>query len=54
MTDTTIKKVSSATSPKGPMHQLYLISGKRLVMRLWRNEDPHNKPAVRRDYETVG
>jgi quercetin dioxygenase-like cupin family protein len=54
MTDTTIKKISSETSPRGEMGQTYLVSGKRLSMRLWQNEEPHDKPPGRRDYETVG
>ena len=54
MTDTTIKKVSSQSSPKGAMGQVYLASGKRVSMRLWRDEEPQAKDAVRRDYETVG
>jgi hypothetical protein len=54
MTDTTVKKVSGASSPKGAMGQVYLASGKRVSMRLWRDEEPQAKGAVRRDYETVG
>ena len=55
MSDTTVKKVSSATSPKGEMGQIYLTSGKHVAMRLWRDEPPQaNKPATRRDYETIG
>ena len=54
MTDTTIKKISSQSSPKGDMGQVYLASGKRVSMRLWRDEEPQAKGAVRRDYETVG
>lgn len=54
MTDTTIKKVSSGNSPAGPAGQIYLASGKGLSMRLWRDEEPHDKEPVRRDYETVG
>jgi quercetin dioxygenase-like cupin family protein len=54
MTDTTVKKVSGASSPKGGMGQVYLASGKRVSMRLWRDEEPQAKGAVRRDYETVG
>lgn len=54
MTDTTIKKVSSQLSPKGEMGQVYLASGKRVSMRLWQNEEPQDKEAIRRDYETVG
>jgi quercetin dioxygenase-like cupin family protein len=55
MSDTTVKKVSSATSPKGEMGQIHLTSGKRVAMRLWRDEPPQaDKPAAKRDYETVG
>lgn len=54
MTDTTIKKVSSEASPQGAMGQVFLAGGKRVSMRLWRNEKPHPKEAMRRDYETVG
>jgi quercetin dioxygenase-like cupin family protein len=54
MTDTTVKKVSGASSPKGGMGQVYLASGKRVSMRLWGDEEPQAKGAVRRDYETVG
>jgi len=53
-TDTTIKKVSAAASPKGDMSQIYLVSGKRVSLRLWRNERPQEKSPARRDYETVG
>jgi quercetin dioxygenase-like cupin family protein len=55
MSDTTVKKVSSAESPKGGMGQVYLASGKRVAMRLWRDEQPGaDKPPARREYETVG
>ena len=54
MSDTTIKKVSSEASPKGEMGQVHLASGKRVSMRLWRDEEPQTKEAARRDYETVG
>jgi quercetin dioxygenase-like cupin family protein len=54
MSDSTIKKVSSKTAPKGTMGQTYLVSGKRLSMRLWENELPHADISDRRDYETVG
>src|SRR5438105_15184645 len=52
--DTTVKKVSGQASPHGEMDQTYLVSGKRVSLRLWRNEKPQKKPATRRDYETVG
>ena len=54
MPDTTIKKISSAASPTGEAGQVYLASGKRVSMRLWRDEEPQEKDPVRRDYETVG
>ncbi|HEY8567061.1 MAG TPA: cupin domain-containing protein [Beijerinckiaceae bacterium] len=55
MTDTTVKKVSSEASPRGEMGQIYLTGGKRVSMRLWRDEEPgEDKAPARRDYETVG
>jgi quercetin dioxygenase-like cupin family protein len=54
MNETTVKKVSEKSAPKGSMGQTYLVSGKRLAMRLWNNEPPHAKESDRRDYETVG
>lgn len=55
MADTTIKKVSSASSPEGDMGQVYLASGKAVAMRLWRDEPPADaKEATARDYEVVG
>jgi len=51
MSDTTIKKVQAETAPRGEGGQRYLVSGKRLSMRLWRDEAPGAaKPATRRDY----
>src|SRR5918993_5575867 len=55
MTDTTVKKVSSAHSPVGDEGQVYLASGKRVSMRLWRDEEPtQDKPPSKHDYEVVG
>ena len=55
MTDSTVKKVESRSSPKGEMGQKYLVSGKRLSMRLWEKEPAESeKQATKRDYETVG
>jgi quercetin dioxygenase-like cupin family protein len=55
MGDTSVKKVQSAQSPKGEAGQKYLVSGKRVSMRLWEKEPPtDDKPAAVRDYETVG
>jgi quercetin dioxygenase-like cupin family protein len=55
MGDTTVKKVQSATSPKGPQGEKYLASGKTVSMRLWENEPPaDDKPVHRHEYEVVG
>ena len=54
MTDTMINKVSSKTSPAAPDGEVSLASGTHVGMRMWRDERPHDKAAVRRDYETVG
>ena len=54
MRDTTVKKVSSAHSPRGEMGQKYLASGKAVSMRLWEEEPGDTKPLTQRDYETVG
>jgi quercetin dioxygenase-like cupin family protein len=54
MNDSTVKKVSGKSAPKGSMGQTYLASGKRLAMRLWDRESPNAKAPDRRDYETVG
>lgn len=52
--DTTVKKVSSSASPHGDLDQAYLVSGKRVSLRLWQKEKPQKKAPTRRDYETVG
>jgi quercetin dioxygenase-like cupin family protein len=55
MNDTTVKKVSSAHSPTGDQGKVYPASGKRVSMRLWRDEEPTlNKPTHRHEYEVVG
>lgn len=55
MNDTTVKKVASESSPVGAKGQVYLVSGKRLSMRMWRNEQPTTeKPRHAHEYETVG
>jgi quercetin dioxygenase-like cupin family protein len=54
MTDTTVKKIHAPDSPRGEMGQTYLVSGKRVSMRLWENEQSGDKPETVRDYETVG
>lgn len=53
--DKSIKKVSSAHSPRGDLGQKYLADGKALSMRMWEEEQPGEpKPEAARDYETVG
>ncbi|MFL5577013.1 MAG: cupin domain-containing protein [Gemmatimonadaceae bacterium] len=55
MSDTSVTKVDSSHSPHGQMGQKYLASGVHVAMRLWENTEPGEpKPAVSRDYETVG
>lgn len=55
MADTTLIKVNSHYSPKGPQGQKYLAAGKNVAMRLWENEQPSAaKEPVTREYETVG
>lgn len=54
MSDTTVEKVDSAHSPVGPQGQRYLASGKQVAMRLWEEDPGTEKPATRREYETVG
>lgn len=55
MSDSSVIKVTSQTSPTGKMGQKYLASGVKVSMRLWENEQPgESKPPASRDYETVG
>ncbi|MDX1539882.1 MAG: cupin domain-containing protein [Geminicoccaceae bacterium] len=54
MSDTTVKKVSSASAPTGALGQRYLASGKAVSMRLWDEQPGEPKVSARRDYETVG
>ncbi len=55
MADTTVTKVDSEFSPRGPMGQKYLASGVHIAMRLWEDEPPGEPKAVtQRDYEIVG
>lgn len=54
MTDTTVKKVSSASAPMGELGQRYLVSGKALSMRLFDEQPGEQKSPARRSYETVG
>lgn len=55
MSDKTVTKIDSTYSPKGQLGQKYLASGKTISMRLWENEQPHErKESTAREYETVG
>jgi quercetin dioxygenase-like cupin family protein len=55
MGDTSIHKVSAASSPRGEMGQKYLASGVSVGMRMWEKEAATDaKPETARDYETVG
>lgn len=55
MADTTVTKVDSAHSPRGPHGEKYLASSVHVGMRLWEEEPPgQEKAATRREYETVG
>lgn len=52
--DTTLMKVNSKFSPKGELGQTYLVSGKRVSLRLWERETGKDESLTSRDYETVG
>lgn len=57
--DTSVMKIDSARSPRGPSGEKYLASGVRVAMRLWEAEPPTNKDAAasvdtERAYEVVG
>src|SRR3981081_747784 len=55
MRDSTIKKVSEKTAPKGAMGKTYLVTGKHRARRWGKKEAPRaDDPPSRRDYETVG
>ena len=52
--DTTVTKIDSSHSPRGPHGEKYLASGVRVSMRLWEREPPGVSPITTRDYEVVG
>lgn len=55
MTDTTIKKIDSAHSPKGEMGQRYLAAGTGVALRLWDHTAADQEHKLHtRAYETVG
>ena len=55
MPDTTVTKVDSRHSPRGPHGEKYLAAAVHVGMRMWEDEPPGEaKPETVRDYETVG
>jgi quercetin dioxygenase-like cupin family protein len=52
--NTTVTKVDSKFSPKGPEGEKYLASGVRVSMRLWYEERPGERADSARHYEVVG
>jgi quercetin dioxygenase-like cupin family protein len=55
MPDTTVTKVDSRHSPRGPGGEKYLASSVHVGMRMWEDEPAAEpKPERAREYETVG
>ena len=55
MSDTTVIKVDSRHSPKGPDGQVYLATGKSIAMRMWRDVEPgDDQVPMRREYDCAG
>src|SRR5438034_2668804 len=52
--DTSVTKIDSKHSPRGPEGEKYLASGVRVSMRLWQAERPGEYAASMRRYEVVG
>lgn len=53
--NTATQKVPARSAPVGSMGQKYLACGAQMSMRLWVEKEPAmDKPATRREYETVG
>lgn len=49
------RKVSSGSAPTGADGEVRLVSGTRMTMRMWRDEEPtSDKPPSRHAYEVVG
>lgn len=51
---TTTYKISGATAPSGKDGEVKLVTGKAMSMRLWRDEQPHDKTPHKCSYETLG
>lgn len=54
MVDTSVTKVHSQSSPRGPHGERYLASGVRLAMRMWEEKPGGKEETTSRDYEVVG
>lgn len=54
MTDSSVTKVASGSSPRGELGQKYLAAGVHVGMRLWEKEPEKEKDFSKREYETVG
>jgi quercetin dioxygenase-like cupin family protein len=55
MKDTSVTKVTSQFSPRGPEGEKFLASGTHVAMRLWENEQANDKkPVAKHPYEAVG
>lgn len=55
MSDDTVKKVDAATAPTGALGQEYLVSGTRVALRRWSQQEPGKDTTPHtREYETVG
>ncbi len=55
MGDTTVIKMSAAFATTGLLGQRQLVSGARVALRMWENEQPGEvKQATASPYETVG
>lgn len=52
--DTSVIKVDSSHSPRGPHGEKYLASGVRVSMRLWEEGPGAPVAETQRDYEVVG
>ena len=50
----TLVIVSSHDTKAGTDGEVQLAAGAHMSMRLWRNEEPHDKPPHKSAYETLG
>lgn len=55
MSDETVKKVDASAAPTGELGQEYLVSGTRVALRRWNDQQPGGDTTPHtREYETVG